>query len=282
MSEIGNCRACNKQLKLTKHIFPCLICALALLSGCTKEPTMFEKCFVAEQKKLEGLPDEALFAQFGYSPKLHSLFQELSVQDRALDEVLLENFEQKRRVEWARATQLQSQNPLYQKYKTLYDDHREYECCGEEWSDTFLAYREAEKACEADPMCHIYVLDYPDIAALNEANPENRLWEVFGDDVNRLMESRDWSSILGEGHEPEKYMEKNFLYHLTAAYAELDPGDEIALSEMSPIAAVRARRAIQFKWQDHWLSVFDAKKKSVFDQFAGIARETCNTRGLYE
>ena len=53
-------------MKLFKQIFTCLISSLALLSGCTKEPTMFEKCFVAEQEKLEELPDQILYARYGY------------------------------------------------------------------------------------------------------------------------------------------------------------------------------------------------------------------------
>lgn len=269
-------------MKLNTHIFPCLICALALLSGCTKEPTMFEKCFVAEQKKLEELPDEALFARFGYSSELHRMFNEMSVQYRALDESLLARLEEKRRLEWARATELQSKNPLYQKYKALYDDHVKYECCGDDWSDTFEAYREAQKACEDDSECQVYVFDYPEIAALTEANPETQLWNAFRSDINSLMRGRDWSSIFGADHEPEKYMEDNFMYHLTVATAELYPDDEIAFPEMSPSESVTTWRSIYLTWLDHWINEFDEKYHSVFDQFGGIARETCNTRGLYE
>lgn len=268
-------------MKLFKQIFTCLISSLALLSGCTKEPTMFEKCFVAEQEKLEELPDQILYARYGYSPELHRIFNKMSAQYRALDVSLLARLEEKRRVEWARVTELQSQNPLYQKYKALYDDHRKHECCGDDWASTFEAYREAEKACEDDSACHISVSYYPDVAALTQANPENQLLDAFRDDVNTLMKGRDWTLILGAGHESEKYYGDNFLYALPVP-AGLYPDGEIALTEMSPSESVRTSLDIYLTFLDHWLGEFDAKRQSVFGQFGGIARETCNTRGLYE
>ena len=96
------------------------------------------------------------------------------------------------------------------------------------------------------------------------------------------MKGRDWSSIFGADHEPDKYMKDNFMHHLIEESTELYSDDEIALTEMSPREAVRVWRTLYLTLLDHWINEFDEKYRSVFDQFGGIARETCNTRGLYE
>lgn len=258
------------------------MCALAFLSGCEKEPTMFEKCFDAEKRKLEALTDEVLYSRFGYSPSLHQLIGKFSDQYFALDVELLVSLEEQRRVEWARARERQMQNPLYQKYKKLSDEHRQNECCGEEWSESFDAKNDAEKACKADASCEVWVYDDPALVELRDANPEDQLWNSLANDVDALMADRDWSAVLGKDHQPEEYMEGEFFYHFAAHPPELSSGEELALSEMSADEAVRTLRAIYGSWLDHWVNEFNAKSDSFFGQVDPIARQTCNTRGLYE
>ena len=88
-----------------------VICIFALLSGCAKEPTMFEKCHIAEKAKLETLSDDALYAGYGYSPALHEILAEASEQLFSLDQALLVSLEERYRVIWDSAKKKQQSNP---------------------------------------------------------------------------------------------------------------------------------------------------------------------------
>jgi hypothetical protein len=259
-----------------------LLLALMFLIGCTKEPSMYEKCFDAEKGKLETLSDEALYAGYGYSPALHDIVAEASDQLFALDQALLVNLEEKRRVVLDNAKKRQQSNPLYQEYERLYDQYKEEKCCDSEWSTSFDLYIEAQEACEADTECFVYLYQDPKLEELGEANPAWRIWGSFADDADAVMLDRDWSAILGEDHEVEEYMENFFHHHFLRHPKEILPDDEVDFSELSADEAIRQEFDSKRIWFDYWLGEFEVKQQAVFAQFDGVAREVCNTRGLYE
>ena len=164
----------------------------------------------------------------------------------------------------------------------LYDQYFEAECCDSEWRTSVDLYTEAEEACDAAPECFVYVSDDPPLKELAEANPAWRILTSFEDDADAVMLDRDWSAILGEDHEVEEYLEKFFHHHFLRHPKEILPEDEVDFSELPADEAIRQEFGSLRIWFDYWLGEFEVKQQAVFAQFDGVAREVCNTRGLYE
>ena len=195
-------------MKHMKSQIAIAICAIASLSGCDKEPTMFEKCFDAEKGKLEKLFESDPFS-FGYMRDLHDVMKDTYRQHTALDLATVTEFDKQLVAMRASLTEARDLNPLYQTYKGFYDLFMEGNAGDPDWRDKFNDYRGAEEVCEQDPDCFIYVYDHPEMTALEKQHPEASLWVGFEDEVNLIMKGRDWTVLLGDDFEVEDGMEWN-------------------------------------------------------------------------
>lgn len=258
--------------------------AATSLTGCEKEPTMFEKCFDAEKGKLQKLFESEPFS-FGYMRDFHDLMKDTYRQHIALDVATVTELDKQQVAVYASLTEARDSNPLYQTYKGIYDLFMEAKAGDPDWRDKFNDYREAEEVCEKDPDCFIYVYDHPDLAALEKQNPEIGLWDTFGDEANHIMDGRDWTVLLGDDFEVEDGMEDDFVYNFygypeqSCSYREADP-------ELSDEENKKASLECDREWLTYWLTKFEQQKMEATAEalttFQSSAREICNTRGLYE
>ena len=90
--------------------------AATSLTGCEKEPTMFEKCFDAEKGKLEKRFESEPFA-FGYMRDLHDLMKDTYRQHIALDVATVTELDKQQVAMYASLTEARDSTPLYQTYK---------------------------------------------------------------------------------------------------------------------------------------------------------------------
>ena len=126
-----------------------LIClglvAATSLTGCEKEPTMFEKCFDSEIGKLDKLFESEPFS-FGYMRDLHELTEETLRQHMALDLATVVELEKQYAVITESVTKALDSNPLYQTYKGFNDLFMEAKAGDPDWRDKFDDYVEAKKS----------------------------------------------------------------------------------------------------------------------------------------
>ncbi len=258
--------------------------AATSLTGCEKEPTMFEKCFDAEKGKLEKLFEAEPFS-FGYMRDLHELTEGTFRQHLALDLATVTELDQQQVAMYESLTEARDSNPLYQTYKGIYDLYMETDTGDSDWRDKFNDYREAKEVCEKDPDCFIYVYDHPDLAALEKQNPERAIWRDYSEGANKIMDGRDWTALLGDDFEVADGMEDNFVYNFYM-YPERSCLDRVADPEMSDEENKKAFLECDREWLTYWLSKFEEQKKAAtveaLKTFESSAREICNTRGLYE
>ena len=249
------------------------------LTGCEKEPTMFEKCFDAEKGKLEKLFESESFS-FGYMRDLHELMEDMFRRHMALDLAKIVELDEQEIAMHDALTEKRDLNPLYQTYERFFDQWRETNSADPEYGAVYDLYYQAKQACEKDSDCYIYVFDHPDMTALRQQNPERAIWDDFESQSNEIMRGRDWTSLVGKDFELTAAVVDDFAFNFFS-YPERS-----CLEDMKEAFEKKASLECEREWMRYWLAKFEQQKAEAqvasLATFESSAREICNTRGLYE